>query len=221
MPTHLNDLMYAYFGGTPSLPDAAYAYYKAAQAAGVTGIGIVNGATTYGAYRPTGALAETYSRVNGATDQALLSTGRLSLQAIPLAAGQVITSITFMSGTTALSVGSNQWFALFDSSRNKLAITTDGTSGAWAANSTKTLNLSPGTFTTTYTGLYYLGICVVATTPPSLAGMSTGAAIGPVLDVIAPAIGGTSSTGLTNPASCPSQAAAITGGPGHPYAYVS
>lgn len=40
-PPSLNDLMYAYFGGSSSLADAAYAYYLAAYTAGVTGSNII------------------------------------------------------------------------------------------------------------------------------------------------------------------------------------
>ncbi|HNU15382.1 MAG TPA: hypothetical protein PKI55_13085, partial [Chitinophagaceae bacterium] len=75
---------------------------------------------------------------------------------------------------------------------------------AWAANTRKTLNLT-STFTTTYTGLYYLGIMVTATTVPTMKGYT--ARTGGQLNAAAPSMGGTSNTGLTtalpNPANAP------------------
>ena len=42
-----------------------------------------------------------------------------------LRGGRTVSSITFMSGSTALSGGSNQWFCLLDSARNVLRKTAD------------------------------------------------------------------------------------------------
>lgn len=46
MPPNINDLEYAFFGGSPSLPDAAYAYYLAAKNAGVTGLSLITAAVS-------------------------------------------------------------------------------------------------------------------------------------------------------------------------------
>lgn len=167
--------------------------------------------------KPTGSLAQTTIRApHDAGNANMLSTGRLSLVAISLAKGQVVTSISWLSATTALSVGSNQWFGIFGSDRVMKKVTGDDTSTAWAANTVKTLNLS-STYTATYTGLYYIGICVVATTVPTLRVNSNNVN----LTGIAPILSGTSDTGLTNPASCPSTAAALTAVANVPYGYVS
>lgn len=168
--------------------------------------------------KPTGSLAQTTIRAphDGANVAAYLVSGRLSLIAINLAKGQVVTSISFLSATTALSVGSNQWFGIFDSSRVMKKVTGDDTSTAWAANSIKTLNLS-STHTATYTGLHYIGICVVATTVPALRANTNNVN----LVGLAPILSGASDTGLTNPASCPSTATALSANANVPYAYVS
>jgi hypothetical protein len=68
------------------------------------------------------------------------------------------------------------------------------TTTAWAANARKTLALT-STFTTTYSGLYYLGIMVAATTVPTIKGNT--AKTGGQLGAGAPSLGGTSTTGLT------------------------
>lgn len=170
---------------------------------------------TRSATMPSGALMETMSRYALATVNPLVS-GRLTVVAIDLPKGLTITSITFVSSSTALSVGSNQWFGLFDSSRVPLRLTADGTSTAWGATSAKTLALT-STFTTTYAGLHYVGLCIVASTCPTLSGTATHAhASG-----FAPILAGASSTGLTDPASCPNPIGAITAGANVPYAYVS
>lgn len=173
-----------------------------------------------GAYlRPTAALAETFLRPGASTaDGAVLSTGRLQLVAIPLPSGLLITSITFASKTTPGSGMTNQWFALFNNAASPVLLrqTADDTSTAWAANSLKTLTLS-SSFTTTYAGLHYLGI-MVAGTVPSLVCVNSGTTY---FASLPPVLTGTSTTGLTTPASFTSPALAPTGVSNVPYAYVS
>ena len=143
----------------------------------------------------TGALYETFDRdLCDEVNTAALSSGRLSLQAIWLPAGVTISSISFWSATTALATGTNQLFGLYDINLNLLRSSVNDTSTAWAANSKKTLSLT-STFTTTYSGLHYLGIMVAATTVPTLKGNT--AKTGGQLGAAAPSMGGTSTTGLT------------------------
>jgi len=143
----------------------------------------------------SGALYETMDRdLVYEVNTALLSTGRLSLQAIWLPAGVTISSISFWSATTAGATLTNQLFGLFDSSYNLLRSSTNDTTTAWAANSKKTLSLT-STFTTTYSGIHYLGIMVTATTVPTIKGNT--AKVGGQLNAAAPSMGGTSTTGLT------------------------
>lgn len=159
---------------------------------------IAGGYPTFTAFNKkvlTGALYETFDRdlcneVNGS----VLSSGRLSLQAIYIPAGVTIGSISFWSATTAGATLTNQLFGLYDNNLNLLRSSVNDTSTAWAANSRKTLALTSA-FTTTYSGLYYLGIMVAATTVPTIKGNT--AKTGGQLNAGAPSMGGTSNTGLT------------------------
>lgn len=167
---------------------------------------------------PTAALYESIPRHSvGLTNQAVPGlSGRLWLHAIYLPAATLITSITYVSATTGATLPTNQWFALYDSSRNLLAQTVDDTTTAWAAGTPKTLAFA-SPFTTTYSGIYYLGIMVAATTVPSLYAISSAA--GTAVLALPPIATGTSTTGLTTTA--PNPAAAITVSTAIPYAYVS
>jgi hypothetical protein len=143
----------------------------------------------------SGALFETFDRdLCNEVNTSVLSSGRLSLQAIWLPAGTTISSISFFSATSAANAPTNQLFGLFDSSRNLLRSSVNDGATAWAANSLKTLSLT-STFTTTYSGIHYLGIMVTATTVPTLKGNT--AKVGGQLNAAAPSMGGTSNTGLT------------------------
>lgn len=168
------------------------------------------------ALAPAGAIAETFPRSGGPvmTNNALLSSGRLQLAAIELQKGAVVSSISFVSATTAVSAATAQWFALYDSARVLLAQTANDGDAAWGSNTVKTLAIA-APYTVTYSGLHYLGIMVAASTPPSLCQASTTSPI----YATAPIISGTSSTGLTTAA--PDPAGTITATLTYPYAYVS
>lgn len=250
--------------------------------------------------RRTGAIAETIPKHIANTTNSSLLSGRLYLAGIVLPGGVPISNITFLSGSTAISAATNQWFALYDKNRGKLAVTADDTSTAWAGNAEKGLfvarsvtdaaitsgansltsataaftaadtgkqvtvlaagaagaplgtsavpvymsyvdathvNLvdasgaavnasttvaSGGTayfgtpYTPASTDLYYLGIMQAASTVSTLLGIGTaGTASG-----LAPVSAGTSTTGLTTPATAPTTAASISGS-GVPYAWVA
>ena len=174
----------------------------------VNGI-MLNGAVCLDLYQTaffvSGCKAETFPRhLVPEVNTSLLSTGRLSLQAIAIRAGELITSISFFSATTAAGTPTNQIFGLYDNTLALLRSSNNDTTTAWAANTRKTLSLT-STFTTTYTGLYYLGIMVTATTVPTIKGYT--ARTGGQLNAAAPSLGGTSNTGLTtalpNPANAP------------------
>jgi hypothetical protein len=80
---------------------------------------------------------------------------------------------------------------LYDSSRNLLASTADQTSGAWAANTLKTVALT-APYVIATTGLYYLAFMMVATTIPTVKGGT--ARTGGQLAGQAPILNGISST---------------------------
>ena len=121
-------------------------------------------------YVISGALYETFDRcLCNEVNTSLLSSGRLSLQAIWLPAGVTINSISFWSATTAAGTPTNQLFGLYNNNLNLLRSSNNDTTTAWAANSKKTLSLT-SSFTTTYSGIHYLGLMVTATTVPTIKG---------------------------------------------------
>lgn len=152
-----------------------------------------------GAMRPAGRY-ETTSRLRLGTTSTPTS-GTLYLVPIWLPKGLVVSSISFTSGGTAAASPTNYWFTLHDSSRKALARTADQLTAAWAANTVKTLAVaqtlagSASSYTTTYSGLHYLGVMVKATTVPNL--VSEGS-LADVVASVAPGFGGTD-TGLSTP----------------------
>lgn len=114
----------------------------------------------------------------GDTGQVALATGVMTSVPVKLFAGDVITNISVRSGATAAGTPTNYWLALYSDAATPalLAQTADQTSTAWAANTTKTLALATAQ-TITRTGIYWVGLMVTATTPPTLLG-----------NVVAPAI---------------------------------
>lgn len=156
----------------------------------------------------TGALYETFDRdLCDEVISVVLATGRLSLQAIYLPAGTTINSISIWSASTAAGTPTNQLFGLYDINLNLLRSSVNDTTTAWGANSRKTLALTSA-FTTTSSGLYYLGIMVTATTVPTLKGNTT--KNGGQLNAALPTMGGSSTSGLTT--ALPATATAISGG---------
>lgn len=155
-------------------------------------------------YRPTAVLAENIGRDRTISAQSALISGRVQFSTIHLPAGLVVTSLTFTSGTAAVTP-TNQWATLASLAMVKLAISADATTVAWGANADKTF-----TMTTPYvvptTGLYLAGLCVVAGTVPSIQGVSS---IGAVMNET-PSLAGAGNGSLTDPASAPSTYASYT-----------
>lgn len=188
-----------------------------AQVGGSSSAGASNAA------RPTGSIMETMPRQYiGNGNRAILTSGTLCLMPIYLPAGQLVSSISFVSATQALVGGTVQRFALFDgptaheggAARAMLRKTADDAATAWAANSVKTLALTAG-YTTVAEGLFYVGILVAAGTVPTLTGHDLG---NTVLELLAPVVNGNSNTGLTD---MPAAANAPGGVSTLAYAYVS
>ncbi len=115
------------------------------------------------------------------------------------------TATAAIAGLIAVGSATLGFAGLFDSSRNQLAVTSNDTTTAWAANTVKTL-LVTTPYTVTTSGLYYVGIMVAATTVPTLKGPA--ALTATQVHGAAPIINGNSSSGLTT--SLPNPAAAIT-----------
>ena len=132
--------------------------------------------------------------------------GTLWLQAIWLDSGQLVSNVSFHSATTAANTPTHWMFGLYSSARALLATSTDQLTGAWAANTLKTLAMSTPYLVAT-PGLYYCGIFVTATTIPTLKGGT--AKTGGQLAGAAPILQGpTSDVGLTT--ALPANAGTIT-----------
>ena len=123
-----------------------------------------------------------------------LTTAVMTSVPIWLNAGDVVTNLTFVSGATAAGTPANWWFALYSTAAVPalLAQTADQTTGAWAADTAKTLPLS-APVTIAYAGIYRAAIMVKATTVCSLVG--TVAALPVVTGDVA--VGQSSGTALT------------------------
>lgn len=98
-----------------------------------------------------------------------LSDGVMLSTALYLSADDVVTSLTFISGTTAANTPTNYWFALYSPDGDLLGQTADQESAAWAANTVKTLDLETAV-TASEDGVYYAAVMVAATAAPTLVG---------------------------------------------------
>lgn len=170
-------------------------------------------------FAPSGAIAESFPRAYGAPNAgaAILTSGTLHLTAVYLYPGDLVSNLSYWSGATALGTPTSYWFALFDPQLNLVAISASGQSGAWAANTQKTLAMVTP-WAASVPDWHYAGICVnasqvptiecviqenIASAPPHMAGNST-------------ACGGDTST-----APLTAQALTVTSPAGRPYVLVT
>lgn len=173
---------------------------------------------------PSGASYETFPRNGGGSAASgAPASGRLVLVAIALPVGLSVGRLAFVTASTAANTPTHWWFGLYDSAGVQLATTADQTTTAWAASTVKSLPIATTaagpatTYVTTYTGLYYLGFLMTATSPPGLASASLGTAVVGA----APILYGNSTASMTTPPAFPFTAAAITVATASmPYAYV-
>lgn len=173
------------------------------------------------ALAPSGATAETFNRgYAGAVTYPGLTSGTLYVRAIQIPAGVTVSNLTFMVGGTAEAGGSHGWYALLDSSMTVRAVTADQTAAAkWGATFTTYTLPVASAYETTYSGLYYVGVCVVASTMPAFVAGPGG--LSP-LTTLAPDLMGSSSTGLSTPPSTGTAMASISGSAAFDfYAYTS
>ncbi len=181
-------------------------------------------ASAVNALAPTNSYETAWRQTLGATNATIPASGTLYLTACYIPKGFSVAQISFVCGGTAAGVPTHWWYGLYNSSRVQLAVTANQTSAAYSTFSVHTLAIATtaagasSTFLTTYSGLYYIGWMMAATTVASnLGGNSQSSIVG-----IAPISAGTSSTGQTTPPAFPFTAAVITGDGGTiPYAYVT
>ena len=162
---------------------------------------------------PAGATAQSIPRTMvSSAAEALGGTGVLVMQAIFLPQNTVVNNLNWVAGTTAAITPTHQWGGLYNASRVQLATTTDGLTTAITSGLTLTYPIATvaagaaTTFTTTYTGMYYMGLLITAGTMPTVegaTGIATAATIPPILS-------GTSTGSLTTPTTFPTTAGTIT-----------
>jgi len=100
-----------------------------------------------------------------------LTTQVMTAVRIKLAAGDVITNVSYFVGATAAGTPTNSWVALYSNAATPalLAQSADATSGALAASTKQTIALATAQ-TITKTDFYWVAIMSKATTVPSLLG---------------------------------------------------
>jgi len=154
-----------------------------------------------------------------------VASGTLYLAAVNVPVNTVVNNLNFVSGTTASVTVTHNWAVLTNSARVPLAISADNTTTDLAASTVQSYaiaNVAAGagtSFTTTYSGLYYMGFVIAASTQPTMCGY-TGAAA--TVDAIPPIVAGASSTGQTTPTALPGAAyTAITGSASTLYGYLT
>lgn len=103
------------------------------------------------------------------SDLAATGTGVAIGTRIFLRRGDVVTSLTFVSGNTAAATLTAWWHALYDEAGAKLAQSADQGSAAWAANTAKKLPLS-APYTVTADGWYIAATSTTASTVQTLIG---------------------------------------------------
>ena len=167
---------------------------------------------------------ETFNRGQITTSTlAKATSGTLVLQAISLPVNCLVTNFNILFGTTGDAGPANQWMGLYDSQRNLLAISADGTTTAVTASTVATYPVatvaagSATSFTTTYSGLYYIGFLLVTTNAPTFCAQ-TGSIIA---NALPPILAGTSTASLTSPSTFPTQAGTITGTAARLYMYLT
>lgn len=100
---------------------------------------------------------------------ALATTGKLTLARITLQAGDRVTSLGFVSGTTAGVTMTAWWLALFTKAGALLAQTPDQTNGAIAASAIKSVALATP-LDIKESDEYEIGLMIAATTLPTVLG---------------------------------------------------
>ena len=159
--------------------------------------------------------AETAPRSLFTSGATLGTSGTLLMAAVYIAQGTPVTKLAWMTGDAVGITSTHQWLGLYDSNRNQLAVTADQGSAPIALATfyqypiATTAAGAATSFTTTYSGLYYIGYVQVAATPAAYASPASfgGQA---ALFTIPPIIYGSSDTGQTTPPGFPHTATALT-----------
>lgn len=130
--------------------------------------------------------------------------GRLQMVRVPVRAGETYSGIAFVANSQGTGM-THQVFALYRPDLTLIGTTVDDLATAWNSGTKKRLALVTP-YTPTEDGWVYAGIVVTGTGMPTIWGIQTVVQMNSLL----PVSHGSSNTGLSDPASFPSTASAVT-----------
>lgn len=107
--------------------------------------------------------------INSAAGVTLPTTGKLCVVKATLEAGDVVTNLSFVAGATAGATMTSWWVALYTIKGVLMAQSADQVAAVIAANTVKTLALTTAQ-KIRESGDYYFGICIAASTIPTVLG---------------------------------------------------
>lgn len=181
-------------------------------------------------YGPSNSLAESTRRTNiTSATLALSASGSLQMVAVYLTAGQVITNINVLPGSTGTTTMTHQWAGIFSGPASGpllVATSADALTATVTASTVVTYAIATTaagtatTYTVPTTGIYYVGLMWAFTsTAPTLSGTASLTAAG---QTIPPILAGVSTTSLTGVLTFPATAqTTITAGVIQFYSYLT
>jgi len=128
---------------------------------------------------PSATYVESFPRLQGSADNAIGASGVCHATAVALQAGDVVKTISFITGGTAANGPTAGFVALYSNAATPalLAQSADFTTTARAANTVFSATLATSQ-TITQAGIYYVSISfTVSTTVPTLRGITLGNAV--------------------------------------------
>jgi hypothetical protein len=154
-----------------------------------------------------------------------ITSGKLNLMPVYLQAGQVVGTFSWGNCGTAAVTPTHQWAGLYNSAYAQVAVTADRTSTAIGANSAfnwgvATIASGAATsYTATYSGLYYAGLMISATTMPNP--VASAGAIPAPINGFPPQFGGSDTAQAAPPAFPHTAATPSAGGTSYIYMFLS
>jgi len=174
---------------------------------------------------PTGCIAESMDRASTTFAYVAVSSGTLYLSALYLPANTVVSNLNTVTGSTASSGVTHNWMCLADNALSLLAVSADNTTNDLSASTLQTYAIATvaagaaTSFTTTYSGLYYVGFMIATgTTQPTIQGQTD---LASTMMGLAPKLCGSSNTGATTPPAFPATLTSITSSASQIYTFVS
>lgn len=163
---------------------------------------------------PTGATGETIPRAIATATSGTMASGTVYARAIGLRSGVPVNGITlYNTASTEVTLAdlTHGWYVLCDKNMVVRAVSADQTGVAFftAFNTGYSLSVAASAYTTTYTGLYYVGV-MIAISAGSMPGLAIGGNTSTGVAQASPVLYGSSSTGQTAPPVAGSSLAAVS-----------